>query len=540
VQLTATIANTFWSASNLPAWWRFHRALREPQATQARKLQAYITSNAQTAFGKAHHFDRIRTYAEFSRLVPVADYDAFEPWITRIRQGETRVLTHEPVTHLVPTSGSTGGRKLIPFTSALQREFNAAIGPWLLDLQRQFPPILSGPAYWSVTPALHNAEPEPSAVPIGFDSDTAYLGGTRRRLAAAVMAVPPEVQRATALEEFRCQTLLHLLRCPDLRLISVWHPSFLTLLLEALPGQWEELRNEIAGAQAHSTASSRRRANRLRDADPHDPAALWPNLRVISCWGDGHAEIAVADLQRRFPQAFIQPKGLLATEAVVTIPFLGEQLLAVQSHFFEFRDREGRVYLAHELREREEYEIIVTTGGGLWRYQLHDRVRVTGFVQKTPCLQFLGRTGGVSDRFGEKLSETFVAQVIQELTARLPSLPRFALLAPDEDESGCRYTLYLESEVPPDLAAQLDALLRKNPHYSWCRNLGQLQPPLVFKIAVHGYESFLARECSNDKRIGDVKPCALSTHTRWSQWFEGDYCLNSAGFAVSGVSSAYS
>src|SRR2546426_7503148 len=111
----------------------------------------------------------------------------------RIRQGEANVLTHAPVTHLIPTGGSTGARKLIPFTAGLQREFNAAIGPWLVDLQRQSPGVIGGPAYWSVTPALPDTTAEESAVPIGFDSDAAYLGGTRRRLAEAVLAVPSGV-----------------------------------------------------------------------------------------------------------------------------------------------------------------------------------------------------------------------------------------------------------------------------------------------------------------------------------------------------------
>src|SRR6266404_1584821 len=150
--LTAIVANALWSASNLPAYLRLRRALRSPQAAQARKLRAYLESNTHTVFGKAHRFDTIRTYEEFTRRVPLEDYESLEPWIARIRQGEVNVLTAQPVTHLVPTSGSSGARKLIPFTAGLQQEFNAAIGPWLVDLQRQKPGLIGGPAYWSMTP----------------------------------------------------------------------------------------------------------------------------------------------------------------------------------------------------------------------------------------------------------------------------------------------------------------------------------------------------------------------------------------------------
>src|SRR5262249_17538877 len=146
--------NCLWAASNLPVYLRFRRALREPQSAQRRKLRSLITQNGKTAFGKAHGFDGIRSYEDFTRHVPLSDYSDLELWIERIRRGEKNVLTSDLVTHLVPTSGSTGARKLIPFTSGLQREFNAAIGPWLVDLARRHPAFLGGPAYWSITPVM--------------------------------------------------------------------------------------------------------------------------------------------------------------------------------------------------------------------------------------------------------------------------------------------------------------------------------------------------------------------------------------------------
>src|SRR6185312_8881374 len=251
--------------SNLPAYLRFRRALADPERAQEIKLRNYLERNANTAFGRTYQFETIYSYEEFVRRVPLAEYESLTPWITRIRQGEANVLTHEPVTHLIPTSGSTGARKLIPFTAGLQSEFNAAIGPWITDLQRQTPGIVAGPAYWSVTPCLHPNEPKESVVvPIGFDDDAAYLGGARKRLAEAVMAVPSYVQRSGSIETFRYETLLHLLRCRELRLISVWHPSFLTLLLDSLPGYWEQLLKEIADGRPGSFTASPKRARELK------------------------------------------------------------------------------------------------------------------------------------------------------------------------------------------------------------------------------------------------------------------------------------
>lgn len=529
-------ANVLWVASNLPAAVRFRRALRCPAATQRRLLDRALARDANCAYGRAHGFSGIRTYEEFARRVPLADYADQEPWIDRIVGGEEHVLTWEPVTHLVPTSGSTGPRKLIPFTAGLQREFNAAIGPWVADLYSRLPSIALGPAYWSVTPVLTSQNPETSALPIGFDEDTSYLGSGRKRCVDAVMAVPSELRFVKELDAFRYVTLLCLLGWRDLRLVSVWHPSFLNLLLDALPRYWDRLLADIRTGQClHSEAlptATRdavkfgpmpRRAKELEGADPRKPEMLWPFLKVISCWGDGPAEFASAELQRRFPRTLFQSKGLLATEAFVTIPFAGMRPVAVCSHFFEFLDEQGRTHLTHELRRHESYEVVVTTAGGLWRYRLGDRVQVTGFLGQTPSLRFLGKSGNVSDRFGEKLSEAFVAVAVQEALATLPATPRFVLLAPDEDAVGWHYTLYLDGETTPLPVERLEALLRKNPHYAYCRELGQLQPLRAFRIHGRGYEIFLARETSRGRREGEIKPCFLSRDAGWSQYFAGEY-----------------
>jgi hypothetical protein len=322
------------------------------------------------------------------------------------------------------------------------------------------------------------------------------------------------------LETFRYRTLLHLLLCRDLRLISVWHPSFLTLLLDALLEFWDRLVTDIERGTS-STRAAPERARELRGCDLSRLDTLWPSLRVISCWGDGAAAVAMENLRRRFPKTRLQPKGLIATEAFVTLPFAGQCPLAVNSHFFEFIDEKGWAHAVQELRKDAEYEVVVTTSGGLWRYRLGDRVRVTGHLDETPCLKFLGRNASVSDRFGEKLSEVFAAEALREIFRS--NSPRFALLAPDEDQHGCRYTLYVEGEVPCRWAEELDHALRRNPHYAYCRDLGQLLPLRLCVISHEGYESFARRQAANGARLGDIKPTSLSRSSGWSEVFAGNY-----------------
>ena len=58
----------------------------------------------------------------------------------------------------------------------------------------------------------------------------------------------------------------------------------------------------------------------------------------------------------------MHPKGLIATEGIVTIPFEGHHPLAIRSHFFEFLDRNDQPKLAHELEAGSEYTVVLTTG----------------------------------------------------------------------------------------------------------------------------------------------------------------------------------
>jgi hypothetical protein len=514
VKPTAALANSAWLASSLPAWHRFRRALPWPQRTQAQLLQRLLTTNAACAYGRQFGIGTIGNYAQFRERVPLVSYDDLEPWISRIKQGEPSVLTEAPVTRLVPTSGSSGARKLIPFTAALQQEFNAAIGPWMVDLTRHHPGIPWGPAYWSISPAIPTSK-ETSAVPVGFDDDSAYLGGLRARLAEATFAVPSSLRLVSDLDTSRYLTLLHLLRERDLRLISVWHPSFLTLLLDGLSHRWDEVLADIqhGGRQQPPRPA---RAEELRRLGPENAAALWPHLQTISCWGDGHAALALAGLKERFPGVPVQPKGLLATEAFVSIPFRGHHPLALNSHFFEFINPGGSVLLAHQLRLGETYEIVVTTGGGLWRYRLGDLVEVDTWIGATPSLRFLGRGDSVSDLCGEKLHESFVTQVLAEVFSLARFTPNFAMLAPELNA----YTLFIEGAIPQGLAGQLDTALQENPHYCLCRSLGQLGPVKCFSITSGAYETFTTAGLARGQRLGDIKPRALSPRTDWRPVFD--------------------
>jgi len=511
MQMRCVAANGLWAASSVPAWRRYRHSLRNPARVQERLLLSYLRRNADTAIGREYRFSTIRSVDDYQARVPLTTYDDIEPLVHRVQRGDARVLTGERVTRLAPSSGSSAAAKLIPYTASLQSEFSRAVSAWIVDLYLHRPHLIGGPAYWSISPAMPVAEHlSHGAVPVGFEDDSVYLGGTRGALVRAILAVPPAVSAIADLEAFRRATLVSLLRARELRLISVWHPSFLGQLLEALEAMWPRLIDDLAAIDA-------RRAGELRGLRPDDVRAIWPKLSLISCWGDGPAKSAAKDLARRFPDVELQPKGLIATEAVVTIPYRGEHPLAIMSHFFELLEPGGRPRLAQQLECGTEYTLAVTTGGGLYRYRLADRVTVDGWCEATPSLRFLGKEDSVSDLFGEKLSDAFVASVLDAVLVS-DRRPAFAMLAPHRSAAGTSYTLFIESDHATirDLDAALERELRCNPHYAWCVDLGQLRPARVMRVGPRAHEAYLDACAARGRRLGDIKPVSLDAGTEWA------------------------
>lgn len=542
MSLTTTLVQRAWMSLERPAWRRFGHALKRPGEIQRQRLRTVLRVNAETAFGRRHGFAELARHVDpapaYQQRLPPAEHAAFEPWIRRIRAGEREVLTREPVRRLVPTGGSTTARKLIPYTSGLLREMQSALGAWLVDLHRRFPGLTGGRSYWSITPPAAAGErgEEPrgdEAVPIGFDSDTAYLGGWLSRLADLTLVAPASVGRITDPAAFFRETLKHLVRARDLRLISVWHPTYLGLLLDHLEADFEEIAGEAGRRDLQSLGlPSPDDRWAWRERWPDLWPRIWPRLSLLSCWGDAGAAGALAELRRRLPGLAVQPKGLLATEGFVTVPFAGAHPLAVTSHFYEFLDGEGRPYLADELTEGGEYEVLLTTGGGLYRYRLGDRVRVEGALESTPCLRFVGKGDQVSDLRGEKLHADHVERVLQTAFEGLGLAPHFAMLAPEGGEPPA-YTLYLELENEPtpsalrdlhrDLLRNLEDGLGENPGYRHARALGQLGPPSLFLVKAGGHAAYLRRRQELGQALGDIKPSGLAREGGWAERFRGRF-----------------
>ena len=369
-------------------------------------LASMLARNAHCAYLRGRSFDEL----------PVVSYDDLLPWLSRVWDGEADVLfAGRPVAY-ERTSGSSGASKLIPYSAEGLCDIQRAIAPWIARH------AVTGSVYMSISPATRPPE-SVGGVPVGLP-DSAFVN--------VRSAVPPEVGLIADVAQWRSETLRYLNAARDLELISVWSPTFLLRLLD----------------------------------DIDDPVATWPRLRVVSCWASAASKPYAEELAARLPQARIEPKGLMSTECIVTIP--GEDGRPVLNPYGYFEiDSNG--------------EVIATTASGLYRYRTGDVVDSN--------LEFIGRNI-VSDLVGEKLSEPFVARCLHDVRG---------FLAPD----GNGYLLVTEFAVDVD---EIERRLCQNPQYAYARRLGQLAP---LRLRSGSFEAYAAARMERGARLGDVKPTAL-------------------------------
>jgi hypothetical protein len=524
----------------LRASMSFFLHLRNFRKTQDKKLITLYEKNKDAIFLKAC---RVKGQHNPQDL-PLTDWGDYESYIRQILNNEQNVLTKDKVLILEPTSGTTSHTKYIPYTRGLRKEFKRAIQPWLLGLYLSKPSLFFRNQYWSISPPSNTVDDKKHAIPVGFEQDSQYLGGNLSRVMDRIMTVPSQLRNISAYEDWARITIFFLVRDKNLGLISVWHPSFLTILLEKIKTSYYEIVSDIEnGSISISTEeaarvlmglklkANTRRARELRSADPSKNnffLHIWPRLQVISCWADDPEETSLLELRKIFPSVWIQPKGIVATEGIVSFPF-GKisGLPAYRSHVLEFIDvRNDDIKSIDGLELHGEYEPVISTGGGLYRYRMNDVVKVTGFYRKKiPLLKFLYKRDYVSDIRGEKVSLQQVMVIVNQVKVLWTGI-RFFMLSPVVKGNKAFYCCYIYPDdaatmLPDQLCGLIDESLRKNFHYNYARQLGQLAKPQVFLLEKDPVEDIINYLESTGMRRGDIKLLPLSRLGIWVEVLRG-------------------
>jgi hypothetical protein len=502
---------------------QFEAATHHPRPVQEALLEGILRHHAATGFGRDHGFDTIHTIEDFRRQLPVASYEYFEPYIARLRRGETAALLADPRIHMFAlTSGTTAVRKFIPVTPQYLADYRRSWNIWGLKVFRDHPAVKMQPILqMSGDPDEFRSE---SGVPCG--AVTGLTARMQKRIIRWLYSVPPCVALIKEPRAKYYATLL--LSIPrKVGMIIAANPSTLINLARSGDQDKESLIRDIhdgtlsrqfdlsADIRADLTRRLRKHPERARQLEEIVsrtgtlyPKDYWPSDCILGNWTGGSVGAYLHHYPRYFGATPVRDIGLIASEGRMTIPLKDGTtagVLDVTTHYFEFiPEAEGdspqpTVLGAHELKEGATYFILLTTAFGLYRYHIHDLVRVAGFHNNTPLIEFLSKGAYFSNITGEKLSEYHVtramAEVLREMGLTLSSYAVAPCWPGNETNNGAAdfeqpyYGLFVEQGDLAEpahghhLAERLDLQLRQaNSEYDSKREsqrLGSLRLEMV-------------------------------------------------------------
>lgn len=490
----------------------FEQATCQPEQVQRDLLMRILAEQRDTAFGRDHGFAQIANIADYRRAVPLAPYEQLAPYIERVKAGEVSALLADPVVQMFAlTSGTTSARKFIPVNRRYLEDYRRGWNIWGLKAYRDHRATILRPiVQLAGDPEEFRTE---RGVPCG--SLSGFTMQVQKRIIRWLYCVPGCTVRIKD-SRARAYVALRFSLPRSVGMFLTANPSTLLAFARLMDTEKESLVRDIAdGTLAkhldidptiRQALAARLRRNPARAALLESairqrgqllPQDVWPaDKLLIGTWTGGNIGPYLRQLPGYFGPAPIRDLGLLASEGRMTLPFADDNpagVLDITTHYFEFipeaeiDSSSPTVLQAHELVDGQSYYIVPTTAYGLYRYQIFDLMRVRGFFNRTPMLEFLGKGNRFASLTGEKLSEHQVTQAY-ERTVRHTGLPTGAYsLAPCWDEVAPHYGLFVEADqLPADsprFLTTLDSeLAMLNIEYAAKRQSRRLGPPRLMVL----------------------------------------------------------
>ena len=507
--------------------------------TQRALLETLISRNRDTAFGKEHGFAAIRGIEDYRRQVPIRQWTEISPYIDKVVKGEHDTLTQEPPVLYHWTTGTTGTPKMIPFTRACDAATKQTLRIWLYAALRDNPRMLDGRVFALVNPGI-DAYTD-ARVPYGSVSGNLYF-----RLPKSVRQHYSNTYDVYHIEDLQARfyTMLRFALEQNCSFAVTGNPAGLSSIFEMADRLGELLIKDIhdgtlsnrfdvpahiRAAAVNDLAPDPARARALMQARQANgtlrPIDYWPELEVAGVWLGGSMGHFAPSLREWCGEKFqFRDIGYMASEGIFSIPLANgtpDSALALHFAFFEFVPEAdfghdgAPVLLAHELEEGQNYQVVVTTSGGLYRYAINDVIRVTEMVDAAPRIRFLYKGNNIQNIQGEMVSIDHVTVAIAASAAPLGiTLRHFQVVA---DQADRRYTLHVEptQAVPvPALQALLagfEAELRKqNVNYGYFRDHAYLGTPRLRLMRGGWFAQINADQGGQGYRAAQFKPSVLA------------------------------
>jgi hypothetical protein len=226
--------------------------------------------------------------------------------------------------------------------------------------------------------------------------------------------------------------------------------------------------------------------------------------------------------------------GITASEGLWSVP-AGvddfDSILVPSAAFLEFLPVEAgddfsKCVTMDQLEEGKIYELIVTNLSGFWRYRMSDAVKVTGFYNKTPKVQFMYRVNRTINLAEEKTTEKALQIAVEKTCKEMGiDLADFSVY-PNTDVTPNRYDFLIEPvfEVSHfDMKALQECMFKNlceaNPVYRDCYDDHWLDMPEVFFLQPQ--TSLLYRDMMvfRGASLNQLKPVRVIMNERQRKFF---------------------
>ncbi|KAJ7567760.1 hypothetical protein O6H91_01G005900 [Diphasiastrum complanatum] len=471
-------------------------------------LSSILARNGRTEYltrlGLAGRCDR----ESFKRFIPIVTYEDLEPEIHRIANGDTSpILSALPISELLTSSGTSAGqRKLMP-TIAEELERKCLLYSLLMPVMNQYIPDLEkGKGMYlyfikndSKTPGGLFTRP----VLTSYYKSRYFKDGSHDPWSVSTSPIDT-ILCADSYQSMYCQLLCGLLQKSEvLRMGAVFASGFLRAI-RFLEHHWREFCQDIRLGQLNECITdfaARKSVTQLLQPSPQVAdmieeecskaswqgiiPRLWPNTKYIDV-------IVTGSMAQYIPTLDFYSGGLplVCTMYASSECYFGLNLkplsppsevsytLLPNMAYFEFlpvHDRhdssdhnsnlkacdnqsQGCAALAKQkmlvdlvdVEVGKEYELVITTYAGLYRYRVGDILRVTGFYNSAPQFAFVCRKNVVlsidADKTGEQDLQKAINNATNLLTSQNARLKEYTSYADTLDIPG-HYVLYWELDT---------------------------------------------------------------------------------------------
>lgn len=550
------------SRQGLTVLQEFREETKKPMELTTALLMKLLDDNKDTEYGKKYDFANIYSVEEYQKKVPVVIYDHIAPYLERMMAGEKNILTAYRYDHFNETSGTVGVPKVVPMTDEQSNVFAKYNNLLMYGILREKldPLWMEGRGFCTSSGNLRTL---PSGLTVGEASAKMadYIKGGKDAYDAMIRTLYTSPVEGLNPEHGVDTKYIHTrfaLMDREVRGLVTGFYSVVVLFLRYIEDNYELLINDIEkgtisdGIDMPDSVKESllkkispmpERAAELRAIFKNGTSfpwvrEVWPNFMYITGAGGDGFEVYDKIIKSYYTGEGIANvySGITASEGLWSVPsgvndF--DSILAPSAAFVEFLPVEAgddftKCVTMDKLEEGKIYELIITNLSGFWRYRMSDAVKVTGFYNKTPKVQFMYRVNRTINLAEEKTTEKAL-QVCVEKTAKEMGieLADFSVY-PNTDITPNRYDFLIEpmKEITKfDMDALRESIFKNlceaNPVYYDCYEDHWLDKPEVYFLQPE--TSLLYRDMMvfRGASLNQLKPVRVIMNERQRKFFFG-------------------